>query len=242
MTISFYLVAGPAAIAPHAERYGVCLVAPLVTLLALGWTHWLAPGRLLARPLAAALILLACGWLGVFSSRYFGRILTTGGQSHVAFRTAAVEPKQAAWDWIVAHRAGRPIRVEADSWWTYWPLAYLSAADPAARIVSDIPGAASTGPEAADEFRVRVGFCETAAADSRSAATNTAPPADPALPAGPALPADSALPADPGGPGGATVISDFSGRPLLFVERLSAPAANVQGSEFDVPEFDMEGK
>ena len=139
MTISFYLVAGPAAIAPHAERYGVCLVAPLVTLVALGWTHWLAPGRPLARPLAAALILLACGWLGVFSLRYFGRILTTGGQSHVAFRTAAVEPKQAAWDWIVAHRAGRPIQVEADSWWTYWPLAYLSAADPTARIVGDIP-------------------------------------------------------------------------------------------------------
>ena len=41
MVGTFYLVAGPAAIAPHFERYGMCLVAPGGVLLALGWSYWL---------------------------------------------------------------------------------------------------------------------------------------------------------------------------------------------------------
>ncbi len=41
MLVSFFLLAGPAAIAAHAERYGMCLVAPLVLLTALGLCNWL---------------------------------------------------------------------------------------------------------------------------------------------------------------------------------------------------------
>ncbi len=135
MAASFFLIAGPAAIAPHAERYGVCLIAPGVALIAVGLSHWLAPRRRVARPALAALCLLAWLVLGAFGWRYHASILRSGGDSHLAFRTAAVEPKQEAWEYIARHSDARPIVVVADSWWIYWPLAYLSAGHPEARVV-----------------------------------------------------------------------------------------------------------
>ncbi len=106
------------------------------------------------------------GWLllGTFGWRYFGTMLTTGGESHLAFRTGAVEPKQAAWDHIAAHSGDGPMVVTADSWWLYWPLAYLAAGEPRARIGGDFPGAPSdsdglrTTPELAGRFLRRGEF------------------------------------------------------------------------------------
>src|SRR5690606_16280330 len=50
-----------------------------------------------------------------------------GGLSHRAFRTAATEPKQAAFDLIQTHREpGSSVEIVAGEWWLYWPLCYLA--------------------------------------------------------------------------------------------------------------------
>ena len=124
---SFYVVAGPAALAPHFERYGICLVAPVGVLLALGWSYWLGtrePELLRLEPsppprrrtesgwnlwARAAGVLLAAAawlWLAYFYRDYFLVFGSTGGTSHVAFRTSAVEPKLAALQTIIGREQG----------------------------------------------------------------------------------------------------------------------------------------
>jgi hypothetical protein len=141
--LGFFLVAGPAAMAPHFERYAVCLVGP--TAIVLGRpAAWLGERSAKARKLAAGLGGAVC-WLVLlgFHSQYLAHIERTGGTSHRAFRTAPVEPKQAALEALV----GRPGRtgqtwVLADEWWSYWPLEYLAVARRDVRVV---------GPEAAGQ-------------------------------------------------------------------------------------------
>jgi hypothetical protein len=52
----------------------------------------------------------------------------SGGESHVAFRTAPVEPKVEALRYVLSQRTpGKPVQIVAGDWWTYWPLRYLAA-------------------------------------------------------------------------------------------------------------------
>ena len=72
---------------------------------------------------------VAAGWLLLwsFQAKFFDFLQETGGQSHPTFRTAATEPKQAAFDYIVVHSdPAHDIRVLTGEWWNFWPLAYLS--------------------------------------------------------------------------------------------------------------------
>ena len=224
MVGTFYLVAGPEALAPHFERYGMCLVAPIGVLLALGWSHWLGSRgfdqaslvphndgsrrTLRARLAAVVLAVAAWLWLAVFCCDYFLVFRTSGGTSHMAFRTAAIEPKLAALKTIVAaerdadssaaNEATKQIWIVADSWWSYWPLAYFAAGRPEIHVVAEEQWPAASQQVAGGDAVWRVNFVTADAAQ---------------LPAAP----------DVGKDRGASAIRDYSGAPLLTVERLRAP-------------------
>jgi hypothetical protein len=127
ITLGFALVAGPRALAPHLERYGICLVAPATLMLARGLSWWIDPIRHNHRFARVALLCVAYCFALSFALAYFHVMHVTGGLSHRAFRTAAIEPKQAALEHIVAQsRPGRHVSIVAREWWLYWPLAYLA--------------------------------------------------------------------------------------------------------------------
>ncbi len=135
MLLGFAVVAGPEAIAPHLERYGICLVAPGCLVLARGLCWWIEPAR--AHRAAIAWALTLCAWLFpvTFALGYFDFIERTGGLSHRAFRTAASEPKLAAFKAIVAQRpADEAIEIVASEWWLYWPLAYMALGEDHVRV------------------------------------------------------------------------------------------------------------
>ncbi len=171
--LGFYLVAGPEAIRPHFERYGMCLIASGALVLAWGAQWWwerfesvrAVAGRL-AVPAVAWLMLATFGWF------YVGQFLSTGGESHLAFRTADVEPKQAALADLVARNKGSKTLIVAEDWWNYWPLLYLSHDNPQVTVwqaseLSAFPTAlrsASTTGANARATLSWVGFANTPAA------------------------------------------------------------------------------
>ncbi len=130
--VGFFVVAGPAAIAPHFERYGICLIGPGAILAALGLDGWL--GRQsqldLERRLGTsftAILVIVVSWISLadFHAEFFEFFHQTGGQSHRTFRTAAIEPKAAALEYIVHHSNGS-VHIAASEWWIDWPLRYLA--------------------------------------------------------------------------------------------------------------------
>lgn len=138
---AFYLVAGPQAIRPGFERYGMWMIGPAALLLALG-VRWWMPQPHCSGPLRpAAALLLAWAMLAGFGWHYFRPIALGLGDSHVAFRTATVEPKLAALRLIGSQQSTPPATIVAHGWWVYWPLAYLSGADRRLTIVPEnVPG------------------------------------------------------------------------------------------------------
>lgn len=138
MLVGFFLVAGPGAIAPHFERYGICLIAPGAVLLSRGLAWWIEPRHAHARAFAWILLAGACLFPVTFYLGYFDFIERTGGESHMTFRTAPVEPKLAAFRYVREHSDG-PARIVATEWWNYWPLAYLAAGDDNVYVVSGQP-------------------------------------------------------------------------------------------------------
>jgi uncharacterized membrane protein len=141
---AYVVLAGPSGMLPGQERYAICLIAPAVILAAGGAAVcWSGAGR--PRTSVAAVVLaLAAAWfvLADFQQHYFRFIEQTGGRAHQTFRTAAVEPKQAALDYILQHRRAGVTWIVADSWWSYWPLQYLSRAEPDVRVVEEERAAA----------------------------------------------------------------------------------------------------
>jgi len=133
-SLGFFLVAGPGAIAPHFERYGICLIAPVVVAMSIGLRQLVSDAGEHARRLTWAMLTIAACSLFGFHGLYFAQFETTGGQSHRAFRTADCEPKQSLIRTIpmigLAEQSRSPERttLAASEWWTYWPLRYLSLA------------------------------------------------------------------------------------------------------------------
>lgn len=130
--LGFFLVAGPGAIAPHFERYGICLIAPTVLVLSWGLGNLISSSKTNPQQLAWGMTAFAvCSLIG-FYTLYFEQFRRTGGESHRAFRTAEQEPKESLLQQV------RMIGVNPDvgswahttlatsEWWTYWPLRYLS--------------------------------------------------------------------------------------------------------------------
>jgi hypothetical protein len=130
--VGFFVVAGPAAIAPHFERYGICLIGPGAILAALGLDGWLGRQsessleRKRGTSVTAILAIVASWiWLADFHAEFCEFFQETGGRSHFTFRTAAIEPKAAALEYIVIHSNGSA-QIAASDWWIYWPLRYLA--------------------------------------------------------------------------------------------------------------------
>jgi hypothetical protein len=123
---TFFFIAGNDFIAPHYERYAACLLVPTVLAVSVLLRELGERGACLWRPYVvtagvAALLLLS------FHLRYFRFMEETGGTSHETFWTGEVEPKAAAFERILADAQGRGgARIVAESWWVYWPLAYLA--------------------------------------------------------------------------------------------------------------------
>lgn len=127
MWTGFYVFAGPKALRPHAERWGLCLIAPAALLLSRGLAGWIDTRPRLRWPAIAAAALLATSVLGSFYVNYFNAFLTTGGRSHLAYVTAAVEPKQQALEKILAMSGvDDGVTIVTQQWWLYWPIAYLA--------------------------------------------------------------------------------------------------------------------
>lgn len=134
----FHIVAGPKALEPHFERYGLCLIAPLVLIIGSG----LNQGILWRPALRWGLLGCATVWLFAFCGLYYGSFLRTAGASHHAFQTGEVEPKLAALRQIIArHDRDEPLTVVTSEWWSYWPLRYLAAAEPSVQVLDleDLP-------------------------------------------------------------------------------------------------------
>ena len=140
---AFLLAGGLDAMQPGEERFAICLIGPGVLLLSRGATlAWEAASTRWRVVLAVATL---AGWpmLADFHTHYFRFIERTGGQSHLTFRTAAVEPKQAALQSILedARKTGTtgPRRDEVwivcSEWWNRWPIHYLASERPGVRVV-----------------------------------------------------------------------------------------------------------
>ncbi len=137
MLVGFFVVAGPGSIAPHFERYGMCLIAPAALLVSRGLAWWWESRR--RGWVDAVLAGGAWLWLAAFYLGYFVFIEQTGGAAHRTFRTAEVEPKLAAFQFVRSHsEPDRPLCIVCDEWWNYWPVAYLASNDPRVRV--ELPG------------------------------------------------------------------------------------------------------
>jgi len=127
-TLCFYLLAGPWALEPGVERYGLVLIAPGTLLLSRAVDFALDGRRAVrvvtvAAGLAAAWFLLVVFYFGYF--RFFER---TGGASHLTYQTASREPKLEALQYILQRRGDRePTLILSSEWWNYHPLRYLAA-------------------------------------------------------------------------------------------------------------------
>jgi hypothetical protein len=137
MLLGFFVVAGPAALAPHRERYGICLIAPGSLVLARGLAWWLEEFQPYRR--SAALVLSIAAWLAPVSFfwGYFEFARQGIGEPHRAFRTADIEPKLQALERILESRpAGEKRTIVCHDWWSYWPLAYLAAGKDGLSVIS----------------------------------------------------------------------------------------------------------
>ncbi|ATE66670.1 glycosyltransferase family 39 protein [Rhizorhabdus dicambivorans] len=124
--LGFFLVAGNGAIMPHFERYAMCLIAPSTLALAVLAREIGGRRERLTFPVAAT-ALIAALLLAGFWQHYIRALEMSGSLSHRAFQTGPVEPKQEAFDAILAESGGRPTGVMAEDWWLAWPIAYLAA-------------------------------------------------------------------------------------------------------------------
>ncbi len=125
---AFFVMAGPAALAPDFERYGIWIVAPGAILAALAFYSGPKPRARLEH--TGGLVGAAICWLLLLGTQqnFFAFIYETGGRSHPTFHTANVEPKETAIAYIARQSAQSTdaTTIVASQWWNYWPLKYLS--------------------------------------------------------------------------------------------------------------------
>lgn len=144
MLLLYFAFAGPESIRPHVERWGLCLLAPGMLVIARGVVSWMERARVITLVAASA---VAFALVGSFYLSYFREFQTTGGRSHRTFITASTEPKQAALEAILAARTGK-VLIVAQDWWQYWPIRYLALPDPSVTVLMKIPG--DNDPDLAD--------------------------------------------------------------------------------------------
>jgi 4-amino-4-deoxy-L-arabinose transferase-like glycosyltransferase len=159
-TLGLYVVGGPEVIRPHRERYGMCLYAPTIQVAAILFSSAITAAddhrRRWLRFGCMGLVVAGCwGFLLAFKMSYLDTLSATGGDSHLTFRTASVEPKQQALR-IILDDISRPeldlpqggassgvniiserrrddqtvSTVVAENWWLYQPIRFLAGRNP----------------------------------------------------------------------------------------------------------------
>ncbi len=118
----FFVRAGPAGFAQGTERYGLWLVVPTLLWLAL------RVGALPARLRHAVTVGTSAIAVAMLVQCYFAWTYHTGGRAHRTFSAGQTEPKQAAYDAIVAFgkRCGSDVHVIAEDYWLQVPIAMLA--------------------------------------------------------------------------------------------------------------------
>ena len=130
--------AGPQALRPHAERWGLCLLVPASLVLARGIGAWIEHVPRLRWASIGTASLAAAALLGSFYVNYFRAFATTGGRSHLTYVTASIEPKQQALSRILNRGAGSTrVEIATQQWWLYWPIAYLATPHPTVSVRLD---------------------------------------------------------------------------------------------------------
>lgn len=131
MLIGFAAVAGPGALAPGWERYGVVLVVPVLLLSTLAIRDLFGAENRICLWVAGGI-----GWLAVagFLGGYMIPLATGGGRAANPATTGSVEPKRAAAAMLQVWAKGESRLVAADEWWTYEPLVYFLWSTPSLQV------------------------------------------------------------------------------------------------------------
>jgi hypothetical protein len=168
-----YLTSGTAAVKPDDGRYSVyvvpavvlCFVLALKHCGLLGFASWqrrqdrsarhasdtpgaptpdpsdpFEPGRRIAigGALALTLVLLTITAVG-----YLQPLRTDGSNTHEAFLTARVDPRQQAWQIVSAQSGVAQANIYCESWWICYPLQYFAGSDADAPTITTVNGDAA---------------------------------------------------------------------------------------------------
>lgn len=146
MVAAYALIGGFAPLNPPTERYAFVLVAPTALVMAMVLRAGLgqAAGRLLEALVTA---IIGTALIAATIAFYLVPLATRDGIGVNAFKTGPVEPKEAAARWLATEaRRGGPVRLVAEDWWLYWPLAYRLAGQPIELVDAEArPRAAARG-------------------------------------------------------------------------------------------------
>jgi hypothetical protein len=155
--VAFFAIAGPCGVQPHQERYAIWCIVPLVLIASRGAAWWLDKNGSHKKFVRSAMLVYAALLTASFQFRYFDVFSRTGGKSHLAFRTADVDPKRAALTKIqsesgeasssrvgfrtaeVRPLAERKATIVSRNWWTRLPLQYLAAGNAEFQVVDALP-------------------------------------------------------------------------------------------------------
>ena len=135
----FYAFAGPEALRPHFERWGLCLLVPGSLVITRGTARWIEQARVKWIPVGAAGT-VAAALVATYYVNYFAEFAASGGRSHLTYVTAAMEPKAQAVAAVIQKRSGtEPVTIVASQWWLERPVRYLASAYPNLQVVRDFP-------------------------------------------------------------------------------------------------------
>jgi hypothetical protein len=113
----------------------------MTLLAARALTAFMEIGPRARRIALAGAVVVATTLLASFYVNYFHEFETSGGRSHRTFITAATEPKQLAFEDILAtRRSGTPVMIVAQDWWQFWPIAYLARGRGDVEVRRDLTG------------------------------------------------------------------------------------------------------
>lgn len=138
--VAFFVVAGPRGVQPHLERYAMWCIVPVVLIVARGAAWGWERTDSYRKSVQFAMLGYAAILLAGFQIHYFDVFSRTGGDSHLAFRTGSVDPKQAVLSQIqTTAGAAADVTIVSQSWWTRLPMQYLSAGNPRVHVVETLP-------------------------------------------------------------------------------------------------------
>jgi hypothetical protein len=128
--IGAYLAGGLQVLEASTERYGMFLVVPTCYLLAACIEALSVTARRAALARVATAV-MGAALMASFVAYFLLPLHRANPGRHETYRTGDIEPKQAAFAKILAHRdKSRATVIRVEDWWLYWPLRYLAGGHP----------------------------------------------------------------------------------------------------------------